>query len=195
MPKEVDARGLACPQPVINTKKALEETDEVLVIVDNDTARENVLRLAKNSGCTAETENRPEGIFIRIRRTAAAPSPKQETGTPSEGPLVVVISEDIMGRGNAELGAILMRSFLHTLTDIDRRPDTIILFNCGVRLAVRDSAVVADLRELEARGVDILVCGTCLNFFQLTGNLEAGKVSNMYDITETLFSAGRIVTL
>ena len=98
-----------------------------------------------------------------------------------------------MGHGNDELGAILMKSFIHTAIDLEHGPDVMILYNTGVKLATPDSGVVDDLKALEAKGVKILVCGTCVNFFELGGKIAAGIVSNMYDIAGALSTAGRIV--
>ena len=97
--------------------------------------------------------------------------------------------------GDQVLGDILMRGFLHTIGEIDARPQAIILFNSGVKLACEGSAMVDDLRELEDGGVQILACGTCLNHFELQSKLGAGQVSNMYDIAETMLGAGRVVNL
>ncbi len=98
-----------------------------------------------------------------------------------------------MGLDDDELGIVLMRSFLHTLTEIDTRPDVLILYNGGVKLAIEGSDVLHDLNALENQGVKVLVCGTCLNFFNLKEKLKVGSISNMYDITETLFKAKKII--
>ena len=166
----VDTRGLACPEPVIRTKKALEAAPEVIVLADNDEAVENIRRLAEKLGC-AVTVTRGEGGATRIRLVRGGetpPSAGDDLGivcTPARegGPLVVVLAADRMGRGNDELGEVLMRSFVHTLLALEPRPATIILYNTGVRLAVHESAVIDDLRQLEAAGVQVFVCGTCVN--------------------------------
>ncbi len=196
----VDTRGLACPEPVIRTKRALEAAKEVLVLADNDEAVENIRRLAENMGC-AVTVTREQGGVARIRLvrgTEAPPSAEDGPGIvcapgPDGAPLVVVLSADRMGRGNDELGEVLMRSFVHTLLSLEPRPAKIILYNTGVRLAVHESAVSDDLRQLEAAGVQISVCGTCVNYFALKGKLGAGVISNMYDIAAAMAGAGRLV--
>jgi selenium metabolism protein YedF len=99
-----------------------------------------------------------------------------------------------MGRGDDELGEILMRAFFHTLTELDARPDVIILYNAGVRLAVEGSPVMDDLTALADSGIELLVCGTCLGYYDLKERLAVGTVSNMYTIAETLLTAGRIVS-
>ena len=108
--------------------------------------------------------------------------------------LVVAISSDRMGRGNDELGYVLIRSFIHTLLTLNPLPDTIIFYNTGVKLAARDSEVIDDLKQLEEAGTSILVCGTCTNYFGISNVLGAGSISNMYDIANTMAGAGRLIT-
>jgi selenium metabolism protein YedF len=201
MERIVDTRGLACPEPVILTKKALEEAKEVLVIADNDEAVENIRRLANKMGCAIAVA-REEGGAFRIRLTHSGEAPTYGgtdigivCGTAKEGgtPLVIVLSSDRMGRGNDELGEVLMRSFVHTLLTLEPRPAKIILYNTGVRLASRESALIDDLKQLEAAGVELFVCGTCVNYFELKDELGAGIVSNMYDIAAAMTGAGKLV--
>jgi len=190
---EIDARGLACPQPVIMTKKAIEAGEDCVVIVDNEAARDNVCRMAKSQGCEADVEER-DGCF-RIRVMQGAGRKRKESVVPAAGPTVVVFPCDRMGKGADELGNILVRGFLHTLGEISPRPDVMIFFNAGVKLTTDGSDVLEDLHALEKAGVRLLVCGTCLDFFGLKDKLQAGIISNMYDIAETMLSAGRIVRI
>jgi|WetSurMetagenome_2_1015567.scaffolds.fasta_scaffold00023_73 selenium metabolism protein YedF len=202
MSEIIDAKGLACPQPVILTKKALESCDELIVLVDNAAACDNVKRMAVKHGCAVEVMRDPEGIFhldIRKRTGGAAEcniayeeAPAGE-GKSISGDTVFVITSSAMGSGDDELGAGLMKAFIHTASELDRPPDVIIFYNSGVKLAAKDSAVIEDLKILEGKGSDIKVCGTCANFFSVSDRLGAGKISNMYDIVETLSAAGRIV--
>jgi selenium metabolism protein YedF len=206
MPENIDARGMACPQPVILAKKALETTEELTIRVDNIAAVENVKRLAKSQGCqvTVEDEKDKTWTLHLVRESGAVVSQelpdivcdvaeKQESGTSVSGPCVILISSNAMGQGDDELGRLLMRGFLHTLTQLDKLPDEIICYNSGVKLAIKGSEVLEDLTELEKAGVEILVCGTCLNFFNLTEQLGVGKISNMYDIAGLMTAAGRLV--
>lgn len=196
MTKEIDARGLSCPQPVVLTKKALETEREVIVFVDNDIAAENVKRLGANMGCTVTVEQQDANTFrlalLKSSDTCAL-AVEEALSLPAGGPLVVVIGENRMGRGNDELGYILIRSFIHTLLSLDPLPEALIFFNTGVKLTVRDSDVLDDLQELEAKGVKLLVCGTCASFFDISRDIAAGGVSNMYDIVETMKNAGKII--
>jgi selenium metabolism protein YedF len=106
---------------------------------------------------------------------------------------VVALSDNHMGRGDDILGDVLIRAFLHTLTELRPLPSTIICYNAGVKLAAKDSATLEDLQQLVKAGVDIIVCGTCANYFGLTGQIAAGRISNMYEIVETMAAAGRLV--
>jgi selenium metabolism protein YedF len=191
--KIVDARGLACPQPVVLTKKALEEVDQLTTIVDNATAKENVSRLAKKEGCDVEIEEKAEDIFLHLTKTGSKEA--DLAAVPMAGPTVVVVGGDCMGRGSEELGDILVRSFMHTLNEVEPRPDKLIFFNSGVKLTVEGSEVLEDLKALEEDGAEILVCGTCLDYFQLKDKVAVGQVSNMYTIAETLLGTGRTVTI
>lgn len=197
----VDARGLSCPQPVVLAKKALASNKKVKVIVDNETALENVKRLGTKLGCDVSVADKSGGLYeIKITRgddfnqDQLAVIESCETGSAQSGPFVIVISENKMGRGNDELGTVLIKAFLHTVAGQDKKPDVMIFYNTGVKLTVQGSDVLEDLKELENDGVQILVCGTCLNYFEIKEKLAVGIVSNMYDIVETMSSAGRLLT-
>lgn len=196
MKTEIDARGKACPEPVILAKKALETHDGVVITVNDEAAVQNVKRLAEGMGCSVTVERRGSEATLSITRQAGANRGAGESCTlepASSGPVVVVVASDVMGRGDDELGRVLMRSFLHTLTEASKKPDVMIFFNTGVRLAVNGSNVLADLAALTGAGTKILVCGTCLGFFELKDQLGAGVISNMYDISEAMLGAGKLV--
>ncbi|MGQ9709629.1 MAG: sulfurtransferase-like selenium metabolism protein YedF [Anaerolineae bacterium] len=199
MEKIVDARGLPCPQPVLLTRNALQGSDTVTTIVDSDTARHNVTRMAEKAGYTVQAEKREDGVYLHITRgevaPAAAPTPVGAPA-PSGGPLVLVIPSEIMGRGeHEELGRIIIQGFLHTLNEVSPLPDVLIFFNSGVKLVVEGSPVLEDLRTLAAQGVQILACGTCLGYYGLKEKVAVGEISNMYTIAETMMQAGKIVSL
>jgi selenium metabolism protein YedF len=199
--KTIDARGFACPQPVIMTRDALQQTDEVLIIVDNPTAQHNVTRMAEKAGYVVHADQRGDGIYLHIAKgDAAEPAPTPvvapQQALAAAGPLVLVVASEHMGHGeHAELGNVLIRSFFHTLGEIDPLPATIILFNSGVKLVAEGSPVVEDLQALCARGVEVLACGTCLGYYNLKDKVAVGQVSNMYTIAETMFAAGKVVHL
>jgi len=196
MSKVVNAQGLSCPQPVLLTKKAMAETGDVLTIVDGTDQAENVARMARKAGWTVQMDGKEDGIYVRVTRPQEAAEPlPMGTAVPAGGPLVLTIPEDIMGRGDRELGAVLIRAFFHTLTESTTLPDVIIFFNTGVRLVVKGSPIVEDLQALVEQGVEILACGTCLGHFALKDQVAVGQVSNMYTISETLLEAGKVITL
>lgn len=206
MTETVDARGQACPQPVIRTRKAMAGAGHVVTLVDNETSLTNVSRMAQKAGWQVEIVEEDGGFRLEMTRGEVAPAAEAAASTTAAapafgraevltGPLVLVVSEDTMGRGNAELGQILVRGFFHTLGEVEPLPQTIVFFNTGVKLACQGSPVLQDLQTLEAQGTEILVCGTCLSYFELTNTLAAGQVSNMYDIAETMLRAGKVVNL
>jgi selenium metabolism protein YedF len=197
MPKVVDCRGLACPQPVIETKQALEKTGKVTIIVDNLAARDNVARFGKSQGGKVIIAEKRDGVYVTIEKGKVAKPRKKEQSSEhvATGPVVAIIRSDQMGQGEEALGHVLMRSFLHALTEVADRPDIMIFFNTGVRLTVADSEVLEDLQALEKNGVEILICGTCLDYFNLKGKIVVGQVSNMYTIAETMLAATRLVTV
>jgi len=197
MPKTIDARGLACPQPVILTRAALQESDAVLAVVDSETARQNVTRMAEDAGCSVEAEVRADGIYLDIRKTSAAPETILTAGVaaPAGGPTVLTIVSDTLGGGDDELGQLLIRGFFHALGEVTPTPNTIVFFNSGVKLVVESSPVLEVLQALCGQGIEILACGTCLGYFGLKDKVAVGQVSNMYAIAETLLRAGKVINL
>ena len=198
MTKTIDARGLPCPQPVLLTRNTLQEANTVMTIVDNETARHNVARMAERAGCTVQVESREDGIYVLVTKGVISQQQVEPEPAPVSqgGPLVLVVPSDHMGRGeHAELGQILTRGFFHTLGEVTPLPDTIIFFNSGVQLVVHGSPVLEDLDKLSQQGVEILACGTCLGYYGLKDAVAVGEISNMYTIAERMLGAGRTVTL
>ncbi len=204
--RAIDARGLACPEPVIRTKKALEDGgfDFLEVTVDNPAAKENVTRFAAWSGCQAEAEETGEGTWKIIIPTKAIgpqglPLPEEDCGDQStevepQGQVAkesaagatVLISSDCLGKGEAELGALLMKGFIYALAEAEQAPKRIIFMNSGVRLVIAPSETTKHLLRLAEGGVEILVCGTCLDYHGFKGRLAVGRISNMYEIASLL---------
>ena len=191
----VDCRGLACPQPVMTTKKALDQLKEgeLLVLVDNAVSCNNVERFAQSQGCSVEVEQRGEDFSLRIRKEKV----RQETELPQEKEkarkIIVYINSHLMGNGDEALGSFLMKAFLKTLLDLETKPNRLVLVNSGVQLASEESKVLDALIALSERGVEILSCGTCLDFYGLKGKLKVGVVSNMYEIIQSMVEADRII--
>jgi selenium metabolism protein YedF len=188
----VDARGQACPQPVLLTRKALAEASEVLVIVDNDTAQLNVSRMAEKSGHRVETAQKADGTYLHITRTADCTTTDAIHHVSN---LVVLVAGDALGRGEAELGNILIRGFLHTLNEVEPLPATLVFINSGVKLVSEGSAVLDDLRALCDKGVEVLACGTCLDYYALKDRVAVGQISNMYSIAEALLRADKVISV
>lgn len=203
MSKTVDARGLPCPQPVILTRKALQGQAALITIVDNETSQHNVTRMVEKAGYRVRAEQQADGIYLHINREGgpeaeADPQPSGPQAPPPsrEGPLVVVIQSEFMGRGeHDELGQILIRAFFHTLGEVEPVPDTIIFYNSGIKLVAQGSPVLEDLDALQQQGVEILACGTCLGYYDLKDQVAVGDISNMYTIAETILQAGKVVNV
>jgi len=189
--KTVDARGQPCPQPVILTRKALAETDELLVIVDNDTAQMNVSRMAEKAGYRVDAECKADGIYLYMAKSAgqATEESKRTKAT------VILVPGHTLGRGTAELGNILIRSFFHTLNEVEPLSVTVIFINSGVRLVTEGSEVLEDLRALCEKGVEVVACGTCLNYYGWKDKVAVGQVSNMYSIVEALLRADSVISI
>ena len=198
----IDNRGLTCPQPVIQTKKALNELTEgqyLVSIVDNEVAKENVLRFAKHAGCQVQIEER-EGLFYLTLARVSNDSPTLQTPPPQvkELPLgqhILFLRSNLLGLGSEELGALLMRSLFYAVSQTpESLPAKIVLMNSGVLLAIENSPVLADLQSINQCGVEVIACGTCLDFYKVKDQLRVGRISNMYEIYEVL-AAHRVITL
>ena len=197
--KTIDCRGLSCPEPVLRTRNALSEfpSEIMTVVVDNETARENVLRFARNKGRTAEWQETDGLFYISIAENKADPEdlPLPQAVAGKDKKPVLFISTAELGQGSSELGQILMRNFIYTLTQREEMPRAIVLMNSGVKLSISDSPVIEELEDLLGKGVEILVCGTCLDYYELKNRHKVGQVSNMYDISDLLFAADRVITV
>jgi selenium metabolism protein YedF len=192
-PRIVDARTLPCPQPVMLTRQALEESAEVVTIVDNVTARENVTRLGQSEGCQVTVEEKADGTYLTLVKKEAKPVPEEAK---ADRNTVILIASDMLGRGeNVPLGSLLIHSFLNTLGAFNSKPASILFMNDGVRLVTEDSVAVGELNQLESQGVEILACGTCLSRLELTDKLAVGRVSNMYDLTDIMLKADKVISL
>ena len=198
----VNAIGDACPIPVVKTKKAIEAltADEtVVVLVDNETALQNVTKAARTMGFEVQQETVSDKEFkitIQVVKGVAAPAEEAPAACCCEGykkNVVVAVSSDKMGEGSEELGKVLIKAFFFALTQQDELPGTIIFYNGGVKLSTEGSPVLEDLKNLAAQGVEVISCGTCLNFYQLSEKLAVDEVSNMYDIVEHLRKADVVV--
>lgn len=200
----VNAIGDACPIPVVKTLnaiKALTGPDVIETLVDNEIAVQNLTRMADKKGCAVKSEkisDKAYKVTITVGEAALAQAVDTENVTcelPRGGKknTVVVISSKAMGHGGDELGTALMKGFIYALSQQETLPTTILFYNGGATIPVEGSVSLEDLKSLEAQGVEILTCGTCLNFYGLTEKLAVGQVTNMYTIVEKMTGADLIV--
>lgn len=187
---KVDAIGQVCPVPIIMTKNALKDIEEgqVEVSVDNKISLENLQKMSKEMGYDYTVEESGDIFKIVINKMRESIELRE-----SEENTVVVIDSLHMGKGDVELGRILMKGFIYTLSEMEELPKTILFYNEGVKLAIEGAESLQDLKSLEERGVEILSCGTCLNFYGITENLRVGSVTNMYTILERQMKATRVI--
>jgi selenium metabolism protein YedF len=196
----VDAKGMLCPRPLIMTKKALKDCavgQTMAVIIDNEASKQNVLRFLRDNGAQASVEER-DGVFtltISKERDGLAHPDAQAycTPAPAAAPHVILFRDNVMGGGDPELGSILIKAFVNTIKEVSPLPGSLVFYNRGIFLALRDSPVLEALRELESHGVTLLVCGTCTDYYDKKEAVAAGVISNMYTILETLTGASHIV--
>ncbi|MDD3251390.1 MAG: sulfurtransferase-like selenium metabolism protein YedF [Lachnospiraceae bacterium] len=221
--KIIDAIGAACPVPVVRAMKALEaaKTGDVLeVLVDNEMAVQNLMKMAKNRGCTCQvreegtkrfavtivagttvklTANEPKEEYLPGDEPAMAEAAAHDVAACEaidslvEKGTVVVIDSAFMGRGDEALGTVLMKGFIYALSQQGALPETMLFYNSGVKLTTETSETLEDLKGMEALGVGIYSCGTCLDFYGLKEQLLVGEVTNMYDIVERMTQALKLI--
>lgn len=195
----VNAMGDNCPIPVIKTKKAiaaLTGPETIEVLVDNEIAVQNVTKMATGSGGKVTSEKLGDAEFkvtIEMEGVPEADEAEAVCVPDARDNTVVVVSSDRMGSGNDELGKVLIKGFIFAVTQLDTLPKTMLFYNGGATLTTEDSDSLEDLKSLEAQGVEIMTCGTCLDYYGLKDKLAVGTVTNMYSIVETMAKAGRIV--
>ena len=197
----VNAMGDNCPIPVIKTKKAMQaltgpETIEVLV--DNEIAVQNVTKMASSNGGKVTSEKLGEKeykVTIAMEGAVAAADDAEEAACipDARDNMIVVVNSDRMGSGNDELGKVLIKGFLYAITQLDKLPKTMLFYNGGATLTCEGSDSLEDLKSLEAQGVNIMTCGTCLDYYGIKEKLAVGSVTNMYVIAETMAGADKIV--
>lgn len=195
----VDARGDQCPIPVVKAKKALEELQGpgiVQIYVDNAIAVQNLEKMAVQKGLEFSQEKIDERCYLAAIKTEKGLIPDGEVPSctlNTEENFVAAIDSAVMGRGNDELGKVLMKGFIYALSQLDKLPKTVLFYNGGATLTTEGSDSLEDIKSMEEQGVVIKTCGTCLNYYNLSDKLQVGEVTNMYDIVETLAAATKIV--
>lgn len=204
METKIDARGMACPKPVILTKKAMDngrKGEEICVLVDNTIAVENLRKLAASQKADYKFRKKGEKEYeviltvqqetdeAKVQETVELENCSIKTGKKT----VVVLSSDKMGEGKEKLGKILIKGFVYALTQLEQLPSAVLFYNSGAFLSCEDSPVLEDLKLLEEEGVEICTCGTCLDFYGLKEKLAVGNVVNMYQIVQTQAQADLIL--
>ena len=197
---KVDALGDACPLPVVKAKKAISELQgagQVEVLVDNEIAVQNLTKMAQQKGyqySAEKLEERKYRVLFTLGEVVSAPAEDASVCTPdARTDTVVAIASATMGEGSEELGKTLLKAFVFALTQQDMLPETILLYNSGAFLSCEGSDNLEDLKTLEAQGVEILTCGTCLNHYGLAEKRQVGGVTNMYEIVEKMTKASVVV--
>ncbi len=196
--KQLDCRGLACPNPVIKTKEIIDQSDvqKLTVLVDNAAAQENVSRFLQRAGFEVKIEGQGDAYVITGSRAATgACEVFVEKPEQAAGKILVLMGCDTLGRGDDFLGSRLMASFIATLKEMGPELWCVVLLNNGVKLAVAGSEVLPGLQDLVQAGVRLLVCGTCLNHFQLLEAKRVGETTNMLDIVTAMQLADKVITL
>lgn len=195
-------RGKQCPLPIIETKKALRQGPEgetLEVLIDNETSLGNVCKFLDDNNCTWRKRKEDNYWILTVSPgsvvIADIPAEQYCDITPSaalQDGMVVVLSSETMGEGDDVLGKRLITSFVNILTELDSLPSAVVCYNGGVRLALADSPVVDTLAELERRGVEVILCGTCIDFFDIKGKTRAGRIGDMYKIANLIAGASSV---
>jgi len=197
--KKIDARGLACPAPVLQTKAALQDEKPrgLRVVVDNPASQQNVQRFLESQGFQTALEQNGDDYLV-IGTCISEPGEQPELSTEQQSDLkkiMVMCATDRMGFGDDELGLKLMVNFLKTLKEMGSELWRLVFVNNGVKLTIQGSAVLDDLRKYEKDGLKILVCGTCLNHFNLLERKQVGETTNMLDIVTAMQLADKVINI
>jgi selenium metabolism protein YedF len=192
MTDHIDCRGMACPMPVVTAEKRYKEAIEgetYTVVVNDETSAENITRAVKQWGGEFVQERKGQDYLISITKGKELDMPKAMIAR------VILISSDTVGRGDDELGRVLMRALMASLVQSQVYPSHMIFLNAGVKLTTEGSPLLEQIRQLEAEGVQVLSCGTCLDFYLIKDKLQVGKVTNFMEVTTLLLTSEHFVSL
>ncbi|MFD3155366.1 sulfurtransferase-like selenium metabolism protein YedF [Haloimpatiens sp. FM7330] len=197
MNKIIDCKGLNCPLPVVNTKKHFDsiESGDAVTIVDNEVAKNNVMKFAQKNGYETKYEEKDGLFYVTIVKGKVLEDCNLQFDAKENEKFTIAITNDKFGHGDDKLGIILMKSYLFALSESDIIPTDLIFINGGVKLTVEGTEVIENLQKLQEKGVKIQVCGTCLDFYKIKEKLLIGEVSNMYSIVETMNESDRVIKL
>jgi selenium metabolism protein YedF len=190
---ELDVRGLSCPEPVLRTRRALDSVSCGIVAVRTDSAaaRDNIIRYGEKAGCRVSSQEFGPGQYVVHLEKAAGSTRAPETAAAGT---VVVLTADCVGRGSDELGRLMAGLLLRTLAESQSKPEYLLLMNGGVRLAVTGSDALSSLHALEQQGTEVRVCGTCLDFFGINSQVQAGVITNLFEAVDIMMSAARVIS-
>lgn len=203
----IDTKGHLCPEPLIMARNGLKEVKEgekVLIISDNETSYQNLMSFLTDLGANPVASKKGYEYHIEATKPAksspqAENNPEQYCSVPGGAPpatdYVVVARSSRMGEGDPELGDLLVRGYLNALKGMDHLPTYIIMYNGGVKLSLEGTDTALALGELEDKGVSIIVCGTCVDYYKVKDKVSVGRISNMYQIATILAEAGHVVYL
>lgn len=198
MKKFIDAKGKNCPMPVIMAKKEIDAGVKFFEIeVDNKIAVENLKKLANSQGFTTTIEENNGNFKVNFSNGCEECEEvlAKVEGKKPLGNWTIFVNKEIIGAGNDELGKSLMKMFIYTISEGEDLPKSILFMNGGVKVPTLNEQAIEDLKVLEDKGIELLVCGACLNFYGLEEKLEVGKISNMYDITNAMKEASKVITI
>lgn len=198
MKKVIDAKGKNCPMPVIMAKKEIESGEKFFIVeVDNKIAVENLKKLANSQGFEVAVEKNNENFKVNFSNGCEECEEILERVYEKKqlGNWSVFANKDIIGAGNGELGQSLMKMFFYTISEGEDLPKSILFMNGGVKVPTLNEQAIEHLKSLQDKGVELLVCGACLNFYGLEEKLAVGKISNMYDITNAMKDASKVITI
>ncbi|MCL2827392.1 MAG: sulfurtransferase-like selenium metabolism protein YedF [Oscillospiraceae bacterium] len=199
----IDATGLVCPAPMVKTRQAIDALPphggQIQILVDNQMAAENLERMSRAAGYGYLCTDRGGGRYgIAITVGTHTPETTDQPGIPlphGEGGLTVAIGRASMGQGSEALGEILIKGFLYTLSQLDMPPRSLLFFNGGVKLVLSDSNALVDLQALADKGTQILICGTCVDYYDIRDRLGVGEIANMLEIVQEMARAQRLIQL
>lgn len=187
MNKVIDCKGMNCPIPVINTKKYFDSIENGIatIIVDNEVAKNNIIKYAKSNEFNYKIEDK-EALFYIIISKDNTKCPVEMIYNQNDRPFTIVVGSDKLGAGSDELGTALMKSYLFALSEADIIPDNLLFINSGVKLVVEEAPTLESIEKLKERGTAIQSCGLCLDFYKLKEKLAVGEITNMYAIIEKM---------
>lgn len=199
----IDVKGLKCPLPLIETKKALKQlpNDEALkIIIDNKISKNNVIRFLTDNGIKSEISRNGDVFEVIVNQhNVDLENVEAEKyciiDIPEKDDYIIIFGKDRLGEGSEDLGFVLAGSLLNTLKEMDTLPKKIIFINSGINLVLKASPTLLPLKELEKAGVELIACGTCLNYFNKIDEFAIGRISDMYEILESMIKARKAINI